>query len=277
MTCAVLGPKGSFSEEAALCYWKKRHDLVVTRSIIEVFAMVENGVVEAGMVPIENSRAGSIKATIDYLQESSLTIQGEINLFIEQDLMALKKYGLDEIELLISHPVALTQCERFIHQHLAGVRTEICASTSKAAQMLLKETRRTACIGNKHAAKLYGLEIIYPSIAGDNNITRFIHISRNKRKNAGNKNSIIFTLPDQAGALYKALGVFALENLNLSKIESFTGKNKRAGCNFYIEVDTPDNQDLQPLLEKLEQYCCYVKHLGSYQKAPIVQNVVSYA
>lgn len=268
MTCAVLGPRGTFSEEAAYHYWGKRHDVVAAGSISQVFALVQSGAVEEALVPLENSLAGSVKATIQCLQESTITVQGEINLPIKQDLLACGKYELAAVELLISQPVALQQCQTFINEHLPDVRTEICESTGKAAQMLRQEAKKAVSIGNSQAARIYGLEIIYSNIAGENNVTRFVHIGRNQGNAIGDKSSIILSLPDRAGALYEVLGIFAHRNLNLSKIESYPGQDKRAGYNFYIEVDTPGGEDLQPVLEELEQLCSYVKYLGAYRKAP---------
>ncbi|MGS0764210.1 prephenate dehydratase [Syntrophomonas curvata] len=267
MACAVLGPRGTFSEEAACGYWGKRDDMVVAATISQVFALVGSGAVEEALVPLENSLAGSIKETIQCLQESRIRIRGEMNLTIRQDLMACKQYSLDEIEWLITQPIALLQCQAFIARHLSAVRTEICASTSRAAAMLRQETRKAVSIGNSQTAMIYGLKIICPDIAGEDNVTRFIHIAREKGETKGDKSSIIFSLADRAGALYEVLGIFARRNLNLSKIESYPGRNARAGYNFYIEADTPAGEDLQPVLEEMEPLCRYIKYLGSYLKA----------
>lgn len=267
MACAVLGPHGTFSEEAANRYWGKRDDIMVAVSIPQVFTLVEGGKVDEGLVPLENSLAGTVKATIQCLRTSQLNIQGEILLPIRQDLLGGRRYELDEIELLISQPVALMQCQTFVSRHLPEVRTEICDSTSRAALTLRQETRKAVSIGNRQAAKIYGLEIIYPDIAEEGNITRFIHISREKRETFGDKASIIFALPDRAGALYEVLGVFAQRSLNLSKIESYPGHNAGAGYYFYIEVDTPVGEDLQPLLYELQGLCSYIKYLGCYHRA----------
>lgn len=273
MACAVLGPRGTFSEEAAYNYWGKRDDIVVADSISQVFALVGSGAVEEALVPVENSLAGSIKETIQCLQETRIRIQGEMNLLIRQDLMACRNYDLDEIELLITQPVALHQCQTFIASHLSAVRTEICASTSRAAEMLRQETRKAVSIGNSRTAMIYDLKIIYPNIAGENNVTRFVHIGQEKGETKGDKSSIIFSLSDRAGALYETLGIFARRNLNLSKIESYPDQNARAGYNFYVEVDTPAGEDLKPVLKEMGQLCCYIKYLGSYRKALTVNGV----
>jgi prephenate dehydratase len=266
MACAVLGPRGTFSEEAANRYWGQRDDIIVATSIPQVFTLVETSRVDEALVPLENSLTGTVKATIQCLRNSQLTIQGEILLPIRQDLLGGRRYELSEVELLISQPIALMQCQTFVSRHLPGVRTEICDSTSQAALTLRQETRKAVSIGNRQAANIYGLEIIYPDIAEEGNATRFIHISREKRETLGNKASIIFTLPDRAGALYEVLGVFAHRSLNLSKIKSYPGQNAGTGYCFYIEVDTPASEDLPPVLNELQGLCTYIKYLGSYQR-----------
>ncbi|HBQ27521.1 MAG TPA: prephenate dehydratase [Syntrophomonas sp.] len=267
MAYAVLGPHGTFSEEAANRYWGHRDDIMVATSIPQVFALVESGRVDEALVPLENSLAGTVKATIQCLRNSQLTIKGEILLPIRQDLLGGRKYELGEIELLISQPIALMQCQTFVSRHLPGVRTEICDSTSQAALTICQESRKAVSIGNRQAANIYGLEIIYPDIAEEGNATRFIHIGREKKETFRDKASIIFALPDRAGALYEVLGVFAQRSLNLSKIESYPGQNVGAGYYFYIEVDTPTGEDLQPVLYELQGLCSYIKYLGSYRRA----------
>lgn len=188
MAYAVLGPRGTFSEEAAYQYWGNSVELCVAQNIPELFYMVENGYAEGALVPVENSLAGDIQLALQCLKSSCVKIAGEIAIPIQQHLMACKNYSLQEIELLISHPAALMQCKQFIEQNLGSVvRVESTDSTAMAAEMLCKVNERAACIGNMRAARLYGLEIIYHDIANNYNITRFIHISSNA---AGHSNSI---------------------------------------------------------------------------------------
>lgn len=267
MTCAVLGPKGTFSEEAAGSYWGKRDDIITAGSISQVFDLVSSGMAEEALVPVENSLAGSIKETIYCLQENKVVIKGELCLPIRQHLLAPRECSLDEIELLITQPVALVQCQNFIARYLGEVRTEICASTSRAAEMLRHEARKAVSIGSSQTAVIYDLMIIHSDIAGDNNVTRFIHIARENGVTTGDKSSIIFSLYDKAGALYEVLGIFARRNLNLNKIESYPAPNTTAGYSFYIEVDTSADEDLQPVLIEMDRLCHHIKYLGSYPKA----------
>jgi prephenate dehydratase len=268
MLCAVLGPAGTFSEEAAQLYWGEEVVVSAAPSIPALFTMLARGEVEDVMIPIDNSQAGSIHASIDGLQEYPVCIKGEIIIPIRQHLIAARKYAPEEIELLVSQPVALLQCSDFIELVLPGVRTEICNTTTGALQIAGAESRKAAAIGNLKAARIYGLEIIQEDIQNQSNTTRFLHIGRaGSDSGPGEKASLIFSLPDTPGSLYKALGIFATKDLNLSKIESRPDNNKQGRFCFYIEVEMGQKQQpLNQALEELQQYCKQVKYLGSYNK-----------
>ncbi|MEN6328273.1 MAG: prephenate dehydratase [Syntrophomonas sp.] len=266
MAYAILGPSGTFSEEAARLYWGSEAELCLMSNIGELFRQLEHGQAEAALIPIDNSRAGTIGVSMECLASSQVNIQGEITIPITQHLMAGSKYQLEEIELLISQPAALMQCEGFIRANLAGVRREITESTTSAAQIIRKEKKRAACIGNQRASMLYELEIIKSNIQDEDNLTRFIHVTAGKAvPGKGSKSSIIFTLPDQPGALYKALGIFAERNLNLSKIESRPARDRNKSFSFYVEADTLGHDlVLEQVLLDLKAMCKQVKYLGSY-------------
>lgn len=266
MAYAVLGPRGTFSEEAAGVYWGAGVELEVAGTIQEVFQMVESGRVDGALVPIENSLAGTIHPTFEGLENNEVQIRGELYLPVQQHLLACRNLALEEVELLISQPVVLVQCENFIKTSLSGVRTEICDSTARAAQILRSESKPAVSIGNSSAADLYGLRIIHSDIAEDNNITRFIHIGRQDRRLTGDKSSIIFSLRDRPGALYDTLGIFARRQLNLGKIESRPSRKHSAEFSFYIEVDLSHEAGIDELLSELCEYCQEVKFLGSYMK-----------
>jgi len=268
MAYAILGPSGTFSEEAARLYWGNEVDLCLLSNIGELFWQLEHGQAEAALIPIDNSRAGTIGVSMECLASNQVNIQGEITIPITQHLMAGSKYQLEEIELLVSQPAALLQCEGFIKVNLPGVRREITESTTSAAQIIRKEKKRAACIGNRQASMLYELEIIKSNIQDEDNLTRFIHVTAGEAALApapGSKSSIIFTLPDQPGALYRALGIFAERNLNLSKIESRPARDRRNSFWFYVEAETSGyNLELEQVLLDLKAMCKQVKYLGSY-------------
>jgi len=268
MGCAVLGPRGTFSEEAARVYWGKRINLSTAQDIPELFGMLIKGEVDDILVPIDNTQAGSIDVSIRCLQEYPVCIKGEIMVPIRQQLMAAGKYHLDEIELLISQPAALMQCCDFIGSNLKGVRTEISSSTAKAVQIISTEPRKAAAIGSRQAAGFYGLKLIAENIQNHDNFTRFVHI-RPKGEDVyqGEKASIIIALPDNPGTLLKALEIFAVQEINLSKIESRPDRMKRGKFNFYIEMDVScGSERLIKALDNLKEYCSSVKYLGAYDK-----------
>lgn len=266
MAYAVLGPRGTFSEEAAQLYWGDAVHLCTADNIPALFALVESGQVEGALVPIDNTMAGSIEPTMDCLAGNHIAISGEISMPIQQHLMACRTYPVEEIELLISQPAALQQCEDFIRQNMPGVRTEIADSTTRAAQLLMSENRPAAAIANRHAAQLYGLQIICSDIAGAGNTTRFIHITQRLEKDQGEKCSLIFSLVDRPGALYEALGVFARRNINMAKIESRPNRRRPASFWFYVELTMMKGRaDRDEMLRELKSYCDSLKYLGSYQ------------
>lgn len=266
MSCAVLGPRGTFSEEAAHRYWGEAMNITTAQSIPELFQMLLRGEIDDVLVPIENSLAGSIDISMACLQEYPVCIKGEIVMPIEQHLVAAEYYPLEEIELLVSQPTALMQCTHYVNTALPGVRTEISPSTSRAMEIIKGESRKAAAIGSVQAAQIYGLKIIRSNIANRYNSTRFVHVGQgNSLLPVGDKASLIFTLPDNPGSLYHALGIFASRNLNLSKIESRPGKTGRDSYSFYIEVDVPgDKQAMENALQELQDYCLTVKYLGLY-------------
>lgn len=268
MSYGILGPRGTFSEEAALRYWGEGVELQEAGNIPQLFGMVEKGEVEGALVPIDNSRAGTIEPTMDCLSLNDVLIAGEVSIPVQQHLLSCHRYALDEIELLISQPAALVQCEEFIQDHLPRVRTEIVASTTRAAQLLASENRKAAAIAHEQAARLYGLKILCPDISGKDNVTRFIHICAPGQVVRGRKSSLIFTLPDQPGALYRALAVLAERSINMSKIESRPSRYQKGRYWFYIEVATTGKEgEIKEMLGELCLYCSNLKYLGSYPEA----------
>lgn len=266
MAYAILGPAGTFSEEAAQLYWSDKEDYVLARSIPEIFVLLNTKQVAEALIPMENSRAGSISLTMEALEASNVYIKGEISISVRQHLMAGKKLDLADIELLVSQPTALMQCQNFINSYLPETRQEITGSTTRAAEIVRSEERRAACIGNQLACSLYGLEMIQNNIQDEDNYTRFIHVQAGQApKVEEEKSSIIFTLPDRPGALYHTLEIFNRRNLNLSKIESRPRKLVKGSYSFYIEVENGSNRvSIEELLEELQKRCTLVKYLGSY-------------
>lgn len=266
MTYAVLGPSGTFSEEAASFYWQQDMPIEVAGSIEELFEKLSTGIISDVLIPLENSQAGTIEPSIMSLQRYPVSIQGELYMPIRQHLMGVKKYELNEIELLVSQPAVYAQCNEYINKHFSGVRTEITSSTAKGVQIVKSENRKAAAIANEKAAHLYGLCIIEKDIQNSNNITRFIHVSNLKPKvGDADKASMIFSLADYPGSLGKALQVFTDYNLNLTKIESRPDYSNTNNYSFYIDIDIKGKDDLlKEAIAQLQRHCQNVKYLGAY-------------
>lgn len=270
VTCAVLGPKGTFSSEAAHRYWGGNVKLLEVDSIAEVFYMVTHGSVDAGMVPLENSLSGSIATTMDKLEENPVFIAGEILMSINHCLLAAAALSLHEVELVISQPQVLVQCEKFLKTFLPEARREIVESTARAASIIRTETRRAAAIGPYQAASIYGLKVIRSGIQDNpNNKTRFIHLSRTLSYSEGaDKSSLVFSLQDRPGALYRAVGAFARRNVNMVKIESRSRRHRSDEYRFFVDIEgTPRNAQVAEALHELQEVSIGYRFLGSYRSA----------
>ncbi|HZJ84941.1 MAG TPA: prephenate dehydratase domain-containing protein [Syntrophomonadaceae bacterium] len=266
MICAVLGPSGTFSEEAAHNYWSRKIPLKVANSIDELFEMLEKKEISDLLIPLENSCAGTIETSMINLARYDVSIKGEIYMPIRQHLMASKVYELNEIELLVSQLAVYAQCEEYIKRNLAGARTEIALSTTKAVQIVGDESKKAAAIASMEAAKLYDLHIIDQDIHNQKNITRFIHVSHSKAKLvAADKASLIFSLPDYPGSLSGVLKIFAKYNINLTKIISSPDWQEAETYSFYVDIDIKGKINaLNKLLKELQLKGVKTKYLGAY-------------
>ena len=267
MAYAVLGPKGTFSEDAAHSYWQEIDSpLEVAGSIDELFGQLNSGIISDALIPLENSQAGTIEASMMNLSKSKLSIQGEIYMPIKQALLGKDAYRLDDVELIISQPAVYAQCNEYINKYMPQARTEICPSTTKAVQIVKGETKKAVAIANEKAAALYGLQIIASNIQNANNITRFIHVSNDMpRIIDADKASMFFTIGDYPGSLLNTLKVFADYNLNLTKIESRLDPNYSDNYSFYVDIDIKKQADkIEKLLNELQKHCLKVQYLGAY-------------
>src|SRR5207302_2245939 len=221
MKIAYQGEPGAFSEAAAR---RVSHDaaLVPCRSFEEVFAAVNGDEATHGVLPIENSIGGSIHRNYDLLLEHDLPIVGEVELPVVHHLLALPGTTLAGLKRVYSHPQGLAQCDRFLRT-LTGVEIIATYDTAGSAKMVADgKMTDAAAIASARAGEVFGLVPLASSIQDyDDNITRFLVIGRRPLKNAvADKTTIVFTLPNEPGALFKALSVFALRGVDLTKLES---------------------------------------------------------
>lgn len=263
---ALLGPKGTFSEEAAHSF-DPDAEIVLSETIEDVFETVLAGAAEYGVVPVENSLEGSVSATLDMLMKTDVSICAEIVLDICHCLLVLPGTRIENVREVISHPHALAQCRGFI-RGMRGVRTRNFPSTAEAAREVAdKHLKGTAAIAPLIAAPIYGLEVLKEGIQGQgHNQTRFFVIGlRCLPSSRGKKTSIVIGLKDRPGALYEVLGLFASAGVNLTKIESRPTKKTLGDYIFYIDF-TGDAEDekIRAMLDELRGMTTMLKLLGSY-------------
>ena len=249
------------------------HESVPCASFEDVFATVESGGAELAMIPIDNSLAGRVADIHHFLPSSSLHIVGEHFLRIQFALMALPGTGLDQITTVHSHVHALGQCRKVIRAH--GLQPVVAGDTAGAAREVAEMGDRTrAAISPPHAAEIYGLEILLGDIEDeDHNTTRFVVLSPELRTPPADDGpvvtSFIFNVRNIPAALYKALGGFATNGVNMTKLESYMVDGHFTATQFLAEVDGhPDHPPLARALEELAFFTHDIKVLGVYPASP---------
>jgi prephenate dehydratase len=264
---AFQGEHGAFSEDAAAAWFRSGASFVPLRSFDDVFGAVDAKRADYGVVPIENSLFGSIHQNYDLLERHRRCIAGEIKLRIVHALIALPGVLLRNVRQIYSHPQALGQCDRFL-KRLKG-REAVADYDTAGAVKRLKEQRRTdaAAIAGVGAARKYGMTVLKTGIESDHrNFTRFLVLSRRPVRAKGpSKTSIIFTVKNSPGALFKSLSVFALRDINLFKIESRPMIGKPWHYLFYLDfAGSMADRPCRHAVDHLRETSPYVKNLGSY-------------
>jgi prephenate dehydratase len=266
---AFQGERGAFSEDASIKLFGRDIDLLPCVRLRDVFLAVSENRADFGVVPVENSQAGSINETYDLLLVYSLNIYAEVILKISHSLMALPGEDLTKIGIIYSHPQALAQCEEF----LSKLEAEIVPTydTAGSAKMIAeRQLRGCAAVASGEAANRYGLEILAPEIETNvNNYTRFFAISKLRAEPADkNKTSLVFAAKHVPGALQRILGIFATRNINLTKLESRPSKDRPWEYVFYTDFEGHlDSETYQEAMKELKNQATFVKILGSYPRA----------
>ena len=268
MKVAIQGELGSFSHEAAGRMLPKATVVPCARSA-EVFDSVESGKVQAAVIPIENSLAGSVAEHFDLLLARDVFIHGEFYLRIRHNLIAPRGVKLADVRRVFSHPVALDQCRNFFRSQ-PGIQAVPFYDTAGSVRHLVREGLRDAAgIAARRAAAEYGGRILLSGIEDDQrNYTRFLLVSRSKKIGAGgNKTSIAFALKNVPGVLFKALSVFALRDISLSKIESRPMRGRPWEYVFFADILRGDDQAARNALRHLSEIAELLKVLGIYRAA----------
>ncbi len=268
MRVAFQGERGAYSEEAAGALLGEV-DVVPCPSLRRVFEVVTRGEANAGVIPIENSQAGSINETYDLLLANALWIIGEVELRIRHNLLALAGQSLAAIRRVYSHPQALAQTEAFLYEH--GMVAVPAADTAGSAKMVAEQRLMgVGAIASLSAARIYGLDVVSAGIETNrSNFTRFLAIAPTPSPRSPRaKTSIAFTTDNVPGALYRALGVFAAREINLTKLESRPRRHTPWEYLFYLDLEGHhDDPHFEAALAELTKICVFVRVLGSYPKA----------
>ena len=265
MRLAYQGEPGAYSEAAALHYGGPQTETLPCKTFDDVFEAVVKKRATHGVVPLENSIGGTIHRNYDLLLEHELPITGEVELDVVHCLQALPGTKLQDIKTVYSHPQALAQCERYLKD--LGVAVEAVYDTAGGAKLVAEEKLPdAAALASRRAAEVFGLEVLQEAVQDfEYNITRFAIIGGAPSADA-NKTTIVFALPSTPGALFKALSVFALRDINLTKLESRPVRGRPWEYLFYVEVEaTRDDLTCARALTHLAEFARWTRVLGSYK------------
>jgi prephenate dehydratase len=269
MKIAIQGELGSFSHEAAEAMLPAARVVPCARSI-EVFERVQRGSVGGAVIPIENSLAGSVAEHFDLLLSRNVHIVSEFRLRIVHNLIALPGTRMRDVRRVFSHPVALDQCRDLFAKNRKLEAVPFYDTAGSVKHVVGTRLRDAVAIASRRAAEVYQGEILKAGIEDDKrNFTRFFLIRRGKPRAARNagKTSLAFGLKNVPGALFKALSVFALRDISLSKIESRPMRGRPWEYVFFVDLLRGDDEAARNALRHLGEIAELVKVLGIYPAA----------
>jgi prephenate dehydratase len=270
---AFQGEPGSFSSAAARKLLGEEAELVPCETFDQMFASVENGACHYCLAPIENSLYGSVFQNYDLLLKHNLRIVGEVNLRIVHNLIAAPGTKLEDIQVVYSHPVALGQCLKFFAAQPALKPVAAYDTAGSVKQIMDSREPHAAAIASETAASVYGAQILSTGIEDDQqNYTRFLLLAHGDETGEpaanANKTSIVFALEHRQGALYRAMAVFALRDIDLMKIESRPLVGRPFEYSFYLDfMGNLTEPHVKNALAHLNEFATNVKVLGCYASA----------
>lgn len=261
------GVKGSNSEEAARKIFGEKREIGFYREFEDVFRAVDEGKLDFGVVPIQNSSTGSISQTYDLMRKYNVYINKMVRVSIKHCLAAANTENINEIEAVYSHSQAIMQCSEFLSRN--SLKTVHYASTSASARYVSKSDRKVAAICSEKCAKLYKLKILKKNISDESsNFTRFICISKKcMTEKDANRISVLMSLSDNEGSLYRMLTKFRVAGLNLLKIESRPRHEGNFDVVFYLDFEGRiEDSRVNALLVELGNELTDFKFLGNYNE-----------
>jgi prephenate dehydratase len=269
VSVAFQGERGAFSDEAVITYFGQQAEPQPHRTFADVFRAVAAGEVDYGLVPVENSQAGSINDVYDLLRQHDLFVTGEISHPVNHCLLCLPGQQLSDIKRVISHPQALAQSDVYLRE--LGAEIVATYDTAGSAKMIREENLNgVAAVAARGAAELYQLTILAESIQTiKDNYTRFIVLSREpaSRREGEAKTMLVMATAHQPGSLYTCLGVLAANKINLLKLESRPSRQRVWEYVFYLDFEGHrDDPTVRSALADLATHTIFCKVLGSFAR-----------
>jgi chorismate mutase/prephenate dehydratase len=283
ITVAYLGPRGTFSERAAVKHFGLAAEAVAVASIDEVFRDVESGAADFGVVPVENSTEGAVGRSLDLMPQSPLKVCGEVIVRIHHNLMmkvtALRDPAegsgppkdFSQIRRVFSHGQSLAQCHEWLNLNLPKAERVAVASNAEAARRAAEEPGSAAVAGDM-AAEHYGLAILAANIEDEpNNTTRFLILGDYAPKPTGrDKTSLVLSAKNRAGAVYEMLTPFARRGVSMTKFESRPSRMALWEYLFFVDIEGHrEDANVAAALEEVSGIAGFLKVLGSYPMAVI--------
>ena len=266
---ACQGVEGAYSQIAASKMFKIPSILYFS-SFDGVFAAIESGMCEYGVLPIENSTAGSVKRVYDLMVDHNLYVVRSMRVKIDHNLLSKPGTKLSDVKEIFSHEQAIDQCAAFLRT-LKDVKVTVCPNTAVAARMVAESERGdVAALSSRDCAELYGLIALANSVQDkSNNYTRFICVAKNPQIYPGaDRTSIMLVTPHKPGALYNVLAKINALGLNLLKLESRPLPEREFEFMFYFDIEgSPYSPELLELISELESDSEEFKYLGTYAES----------
>jgi prephenate dehydratase len=270
MKIAIQGEPGSFSHEAAI---KLVNDALIVPFALsaDAFAALAKQDVQAAVIPIENSLAGSVSEHFDLLLANDVNVERETLLRIRHNLIGISGATVGDIDRVFSHPVALAQCRRFLADHPKMEAYSFYDTAGSVKQLVELRDHHAAAVASAAAASYYGADILVANIEDNpENYTRFFLIRRSHEgtlDGPANKMSLAFSVENRPGSLVAALSELSALGTNLTKIESRPVHGKPWEYIFYVDCQIQSRDEGTRALEALRPHCAMIKSLGCYQEA----------
>ncbi len=265
---ACQGVEGAYSQIAAEKIFSQP-DIMYFNSFQSVFSAIENGLCTYGVLPLENSTAGSVTQIYDLMMEHKFFIVRSARLKVDHNLLAKKGCQLSDIREIFSHQQAISQSAEFL-RGLPGVKVTVCENTAMAAKMVAESDRTdVAALSSRSCAELYGLSTLASGVQDQgNNYTRFICIAKNLAIYPGaDRTSIMLTVPHKPGSLYRIIARITALGINLIKLESRPIPDRDFEFMFYFDLDTSVySPQFIELINELDTLCERFEYLGSYRE-----------